>query len=92
MALFCLAFICNFGNINEIYRRPRLDDSPAIREGFRLIFEQTGLTLNDIDKFLLYSCFPSIVEISMNEIGIKEDDPLDLTITGGLPYFGAPLP
>ncbi len=81
----------DFRNINEIYRSLRLDDSPAIREGSRLIFEQAGLTLNDIDKFDLYSCFPSIVEITMNEIGIKEDDPRDLTITGGLPYFGAPL-
>jgi acetyl-CoA C-acetyltransferase len=81
----------DFRNINEIYRRPRLDESPAIREGSRLALEQAGLSLNDIDKFDLYSCFPSIVEITMNEIGIKEDDPRDLTITGGLPYFGAPL-
>jgi acetyl-CoA C-acetyltransferase len=81
----------DFRNINEIYRRPRLDESPAIREGSHLALEQAGLTLNDIDKFDLYSCFPSIVEITMNEIGINEEDPRDLTITGGLPFYGAPL-
>ncbi len=81
----------DFRNINEIYRRPRLDESPAIREGSHLALEQAGLTLNDIDKFDLYSCFPSIVEITMNEIGISKDDTRDLTITGGLPYYGAPL-
>ena len=78
-------------NINEIYRRPRLDSSPAVREGSRIALEQAGLELNDIDKFDLYSCFPSIVEIIIKELGIKQDDPRELTVTGGLPYFGTPL-
>ncbi|MFX1281255.1 MAG: hypothetical protein ACFFA3_18030 [Promethearchaeota archaeon] len=78
-------------NIDDITRRPRLYDSPAAREGMRLALEQAGLTLSDIDKFDLYSCFPSIVEIFMNELGIKENDPRDLTLTGGLPFFGTPL-
>jgi acetyl-CoA C-acetyltransferase len=26
----------------------------------------------------------------MNEIGLTKDDPRDLTLTGGLPYFGGP--
>ncbi|MHA1727605.1 MAG: hypothetical protein ACTSWY_02600 [Promethearchaeota archaeon] len=80
-----------FNNIGEIYRRPRLYDSPAIREGTRLSLEQAGLKLSDIDKFDLYSCFPSIVEVFLNELGIKDDDPRDLTLTGGLPFFGTPL-
>ena len=80
-----------FKNIDELYRRPRLDDSPATREGYRLALEQAGLKLSDIDKFDFYSCFPSIVEIFMNELGIKDDDPRDLTLTGGLPFFGTPL-
>lgn len=80
-----------FKNIDDITRRPRLYDSPAAREGVRLSLEQAGLTLSDIDKFDLYSCFPSIVEIFMNELGIKENDPRDLTLTGGLPFFGTPL-
>jgi acetyl-CoA C-acetyltransferase len=80
-----------FRNIDEIYRRPLLHDSPATREGFRLALEQAGLKLSDIDKFDLYSCFPSIVEIFMDELGVKDDDPRDLTLTGGLPFFGTPL-
>ena len=80
-----------FWNIIDITRRPRLYDSPATREGFQLALEQAGLTLSEIDTFDLYSCFPSIVEIFINELGIKEDDPRDLTITGGLPFFGTPL-
>jgi acetyl-CoA C-acetyltransferase len=78
-------------NIPQIYRRPRLDSSPAINEGSRIALKQAGLQLSDIDKFDLYSCFPSIVEIFIKELGIKEGDPRDLTVTGGLPYFGSPL-
>ncbi|MHA1915203.1 MAG: hypothetical protein ACW97V_12635 [Promethearchaeota archaeon] len=78
-------------NIDDLYRRPRLDNSPAAREGTRLSLEQAGLKLKDIDKFDFYSCFPSIVEIFMKELGIKEEDPRDLTLTGGLPFFGTPL-
>ncbi|MHA1192889.1 MAG: hypothetical protein ACTSP9_11415 [Promethearchaeota archaeon] len=78
-------------NINEIYQRPRLDSSPAVREGSQIALKQAGLELSDIDKFDLYSCFPSIIEIFIKELGIKEDDPRELTVTGGLPYFGTPL-
>ncbi|MHA2289302.1 MAG: hypothetical protein ACXABG_11010 [Promethearchaeota archaeon] len=78
-------------NVSQIYRRPRLDSSPAIKEGSKIALDQAGLELSDIDKFDLYSCFPSIVEIFLKELGIIEDDPRDLTVTGGLPYFGSPL-
>jgi acetyl-CoA C-acetyltransferase len=77
-------------NIHEVTRRPQLHNSPAAFEASKLALKQAGLTIKDITAFDLYSCFPSIVEILMNEIGITEGDPRDLTITGGLPYFGGP--
>jgi acetyl-CoA C-acetyltransferase len=40
--------------------------------------------------FDLYSCFPSAFEIGRREIGIPDDDPRDLSVTGGLPFFGGP--
>jgi acetyl-CoA C-acetyltransferase len=56
-----------------------------------LVLEQAGLKLDDIDAFDLYSCFPCMVEIARQEIGIPKDDPRDLTITGGLSFFGGPF-
>ncbi len=38
----------------------------------------------------LYSCFSSAVEIGCQEMGLAEDDPRGLTVTGGLPFFGGP--
>jgi acetyl-CoA C-acetyltransferase len=77
-------------NIHEVTQRPELHTSPASREGSKIALTQAGLKLKDIDAFDLYSCFPSIVEIMMKEIGISRTDPRDLTLTGGLPYFGGP--
>ena len=78
-------------NIFAISQRPRLYDSPAIREASKYALEKAGLTLDDIDAFDLYSCFPCMVEIARKEIGIPEDDKRDLTITGGLSFFGGPF-
>ena len=77
-------------NIHNITQRPQLHNSPAAREGSRLALDQAGLKLEDINAFDIYSCFPSIVQIIRNEIGLSEEDPRSLTITGGLPYFGGP--
>jgi acetyl-CoA C-acetyltransferase len=79
-----------FSNVWHVSRRPCLYDSPAVTEASRLALEQAGLALNDIGVFDLYSCFPSAVEIARRAIGIPEDDKRDLSITGGLAYFGGP--
>lgn len=81
----------DLNNIFYLTRRPHLHDSPAIREASRLVLDQAGLKLEEIDVFDLYSCFPCMVEIARQEIGIPEDDPRDLTITGGLSFFGGPF-
>lgn len=79
--------------LNDIWyvtRRSCLHESPAIRHASRMALEQSGLTLEDMTVFDIYSCFPSAFEIARREIGIPEDDPRDLSVTGGLPFFGGP--
>jgi acetyl-CoA C-acetyltransferase len=48
------------------------------------------MKLDDIDCFDLYSCFPSAVSIAKKMIGIGDEDPRPLTLTGGLGFFGGP--
>ncbi|MGE3143089.1 MAG: acetyl-CoA acetyltransferase [Hyphomonadaceae bacterium] len=64
--------------------------SPAIRVGAREAFKMAGKTPAEMACVDLYSCFPIAVELACQEIGLPEDDPRGLTITGGLPYFGGP--
>jgi acetyl-CoA C-acetyltransferase len=70
--------------------RWNLHSSPAINRVVRRCFDMAGRSLADVAAFDLYSCFTSAVEIGCQEIGLAEDDPRGLTVTGGLPYFGGP--
>ena len=74
-----------------VTERSNLHSSPAIRAVVRKTFDMAEKKLADVAAFDLYSCFPSAVEIACQEIGVDEaNDPRDLTVTGGLPYFGGP--
>jgi acetyl-CoA C-acetyltransferase len=73
-----------------VTERQNLVSSQAIRRGSRKALDMAGRSLDDMRFLDLYSCFPSAVEIGCQEIGLSEDDPRGLTVTGGLPYFGGP--
>jgi len=64
--------------------------SPAIRAAAGRALALAGVSSDAIDWFDLYSCFPCAVEIGRDMLGIADDDPRPLTVTGGLPYFGGP--
>jgi acetyl-CoA C-acetyltransferase len=82
---------CADGNDGwHVSERADLHRSAAIRLGARKALDMAGKQWADIRFFDLYSCFPAAVEIGCQEIGLAEDDPRGLTITGGLPFFGGP--
>jgi acetyl-CoA C-acetyltransferase len=76
--------------------RPDPGTSPAIAAAGRALFRAAGeaagraVTLDDVARIDLYSCFPSAVELAADALGLATDDPRGLTVTGGLPYFGGP--
>lgn len=73
-----------------VSERVNLHSSPAIRAVAAQALAMAGKALADIDLIDLYSCFASAVQIGCQEIGLHEDDPRGLTVTGGLPFFGGP--
>jgi acetyl-CoA C-acetyltransferase len=73
-----------------VSEREKLDTSPAIRGCNRVALDMAGKKMSDVAAFDLYSCFPSAVEIAIKEIGLTEDDPRPISVTGGLPFFGGP--
>ena len=64
--------------------------SPGIRAAATAAFEHAGVSVDDVDLFDFYSCFPSAVEMALGELGIASDDPRGVTQTGGLAYAGGP--
>jgi acetyl-CoA C-acetyltransferase len=78
---------------NELWNpidRVNYHTAPAIRACGRDALAMANLSIDDIDVFDIYSCFPVAVEIACDELGIAHDDPRGLTLTGGLPNFGGP--
>jgi acetyl-CoA C-acetyltransferase len=68
--------------------RVNYHSSPAMRLAAREALAMAGLGVDDIALFDLYSCFPIAVQLACHALGLSENDPRGLTVTGGLPYFG----
>jgi acetyl-CoA C-acetyltransferase len=63
--------------------------SPAMGRVFGAALRQAGLTVDDVDRADLYSCFPSSVLFALDALGVGPDHRLaPFTVTGGLPYAG----
>jgi acetyl-CoA C-acetyltransferase len=73
-----------------VSERPSLRESPAIRLAWQSLSTATGIDVDAVTDFDIYSCFPSAVQIACNEIGLSPLDPRGVTVTGGLPYLGGP--
>jgi len=77
-------------DIWHVSERVNFYSSPSVRIAADKAMEQAGITLQEIDHFDFYSCFPCAPRITRNMLGIPKDDPRPLTVTGGMPYFGRP--
>lgn len=70
-----------------VSQRPDLSRSAAIELALDQALISSGLASSDITYRDLYSCFPIVPMLAAEYLGI---DPLidQMTVTGGLPYFG----
>ncbi len=70
--------------------RPDLGSSAGLRAAAAAAMGAADVAVDDIGAFDFYSCFPCVVEMAVEAVGIAPDDARGLTTTGGLPYFGGP--
>ncbi len=73
----------------RLANRDVLHRCPSLEAAASVAYRHAGLTPEQISHVDLYSCFPSIVEISAAALGLGEGR--DLTLTGGLGFAGAPV-
>ncbi len=88
-----VVYVRGWADATEVWNvsaRPSLDDTPALAACAASALACAGMGLDEIDAFDLYSCFPSSVEAATRALGLGDDDPRPLTLTGGLPYHGGP--
>jgi len=70
--------------------RPHLGRSEGAEAAADAAYLAAGVGPDDVGCFDVYSCFPSAVQMASRALGVDDDDPRGLTVTGGLPYFGGP--
>lgn len=73
-----------------IIEKSNFTQSQPIQEAVKRSLNRSSVSLDDIDCFDIYSCFPCSVEIARKMIGLKNDEKRPLTVTGGLGFFGGP--
>lgn len=70
--------------------RENIGRSAAMEAAFDMAISQAGVAAQDISHLDLYNCFPIVVSLAKEALGMGDDDPRALTQTGGLPFFGGP--
>lgn len=68
-----------------------LTESPGIEVAVGDALDAATITLDDVARFDLYSCFPASVQVAMQALDLAADDPRPLTVTGGLGFAGGPV-
>ena len=71
-----------------ILQRENIAESKALSLTYRQALGESGLNIDDIKYIDLYSCFPIVVELAKEALGITDNR--QVTLTGGLPFFGGP--
>jgi len=73
-----------------VAQRPDLARAPGIARAGGAALAEAGVGIADVEHLDLYSCFPCAIELARDALGIADDDPRPVTLTGGLPYAGGP--
>lgn len=73
-----------------IIEKSNFTQSPPIQEAVNRSLKRSTLSLDNINCFDIYSCFPCSVSMACRMIGLKNDEKRPLTLTGGLGFFGGP--
>lgn len=79
-----------FEPIWHFTERPDLHRSSGFQSAATAALDAAGTSVDELDAFDFYSCFPVAVEVACDMLGLDESDPRGFTVTGGLPYAGGP--
>jgi len=64
--------------------------SPAYAAAAEAARQHAAVSTEEVDRFDLYSCFPSAVQFALKALDLRWDDRRGPTLTGGLAHHGGP--
>lgn len=73
----------------SLVERGELDRCFGFERAGAAALELAGLSIQEVDRLELYSCFPVAVRTQIRELGVPADAPV--TLCGGMAYAGGPL-
>lgn len=88
-----VVYVRGWADANEIWHlsaRPSPAQAVSLAAAARSASSMSGISIDEVDAFDLYSCFPSSIQAALDALGLEATDPRPLTLTGGLPYHGGP--
>ncbi len=86
-------FLNGCADINDIWHvseRPDFHSARAVAVAGQAALQRAGRHIHDIELLDIYSCFPCAVDLACEALDIDPFGARELTVTGGLPYFGGP--
>jgi acetyl-CoA C-acetyltransferase len=85
-------FVEAYAHGEDQYLSQRADPgrSHAMQRVLSATMGMAGATHADMDLIDIYSCFPCAVHAACEVLGLPTDGSRQLTVTGGLPFFGGP--
>lgn len=73
----------------EVLERPSFSSSEPLEACLRAALASAGLEAGGVDLWELYSCFPVVPEMALRVLGLPRER--QVTVAGGLSFYGAPL-
>ncbi|MCP4689137.1 MAG: hypothetical protein GY859_13870 [Desulfobacterales bacterium] len=73
-----------------LIQKTNFTSSPPLKAAAQKALKRGGMTLDQVDCFDIYSCFPCSVTIARRMLGLQDDEQRPLTMTGGMGFFGGP--
>lgn len=73
---------------SDFLARDRYDHAPALELTLTRALELNNISVDEVDLFELYSCFPIVPKLARRVLGLSADHPT--SVAGGLTFFGGP--
>ena len=82
-------YLHGYSNVQDrlVSQRPDLSKSLALELALTSAIDRAGISAADIAYRDIYSCFPMVVHLAAEVLGLKPGKD-EMTVTGGLPFFG----
>jgi len=82
-------YLHGYSNVQDrlVSQRPDLSKSLALELALTSAIDRAGISTADIAYRDIYSCFPMVVHLAAEVLGLNPGKD-EMTVTGGLPFFG----